>query len=348
MTLMSWQPLFCSLSLRHLKPVLITILTLFILLAGRSETLAKHPQRFFFSGDGQIDIAAERSGIAYRGRYRLDTGRYDENAYRSLCRVFGAPYDAHHSGLSLRLIAFLDYLQDRLGSGALIAITSGYRSPEYNTHLRQKGALAAKASLHQYGMAADFKMEGVSPRRIWQFVRSLGFGGAGFYHGQTVHVDVGPARSWDEKSSGVGTGISDDNKLMGLVTDYDRYRPGDTLWLRFIRMTAFPIGVAAEFDLLRLEPSGAQTPVSRFSPFVQTDAQVRCAHFGDIEQMAAFQWSLPQDLSAGRYTIRAVFCDNPWPVMPSEVISPPFEVVTTGRGLRVSGIRFPPSRCRGR
>ena len=348
MILKIWNPLICSSTPRHLKSVLFAILLIFILSAGQAGAGTQRARRFFFSGDGYIAITAERTGIAYRGRYRLDTGGYDENAYRSLCRVFGAPYDAPHSGLSLRLVEFLDYLQDHIGSGAPITITSGYRSPEYNTHLRRKGALAAKASLHQYGMAADFKMAGVTPRRIWQFVRSLGFGGTGFYHGQTVHVDVGPARSWDEKSSGVGTGISDDNKLIGLVTDYDRYRPGDPLWLRFIRMTAFPIGVATEFDLLRLEPSKAQTPVSRFRPFAQTDAQAHCAHFGDIEQMATFQWSLPQDLSAGRYSIRAVFCDNPWPEMPSEVISPPFEVVTTGRGLRVSGIRFPPSRYRGR
>jgi uncharacterized protein YcbK (DUF882 family) len=316
-----------SLTLRRLKPVQIAILLISILSAVRGEARTQHERRFFFCGDGYIAMVAEKSGVAYHGRYRLDTGGYDEGAYRSLCRVFGAPYDARHSGLSLRLIEYLDYLQDRIGSGALITITSGYRSPEYNTHLRQKGALAAKASLHQYGMAADFKMAGVPPRRIWDYVRSLGFGGAGFYHGEAVHVDVGPARSWDEKSSGVGTGISDDNKLIGLVTDYDRYHPGDTIKLRFIRMTAFPIGVAAEFELLGPLPSKSPTPAARFRPLIQSARAGRCAHFGDIEQMDDFQWLLPQDISAGRYNIRAVFCDNPWPVMPSEVISPIIEVV---------------------
>ena len=64
-------------------------------------------------------------------------------------------------GLSLRLIEFLDYLEDHLNKGAKITITSGYRKPKYNTMLRDKGNLAAKASLHQYGMAADLKIEGV-------------------------------------------------------------------------------------------------------------------------------------------------------------------------------------------
>ncbi len=144
---------------------------------------------------------------------------------------------------------FIDFLQDRLKPDALVTITSGYRNPEYNTGLRNRGGLAAKASLHQYGMAADLIMEGVHPETLWDAVKALGFGGAGYYHGKTVHLDVGPARSWDENTSGVGTGISDDNKLIGLVTDYDVYQPGMTVMLRFIRMTAFPIRVIPEFSL---------------------------------------------------------------------------------------------------
>ena len=89
-----------------------------------------------------------------------------------------------------------------------------------------------------------------------EYGQDAGFGGAGYYHGDTVHIDVGPARSWDETTSGVGTGISDDNKLIGLVSDYDLYRPGEMVTLRFIRMTAFPIGVASEFALDRLGRAG--------------------------------------------------------------------------------------------
>jgi len=163
----------------------------------------------------------------------------------AICRVFSAPCESQKQVLSLRLIEFLDFLQDRLRPGARIAITSGYRSPEYNTKVRKRGGLAAKASLHQYGMAVDLEIEGVPARRLWEYVKALGFGGAGYYHGKTVHIDVGPARSWDEKTSGVGTGISDDNKLIGLVVNYDVYLPGEPITMRFIRMTAFPIGVVS-------------------------------------------------------------------------------------------------------
>jgi uncharacterized protein YcbK (DUF882 family) len=68
------------------------------------------------------------------------------------------------------------------------SVSSGYRSPIYNTTLRQQGRLAAKASLHQYGMAADLIMKGVSLKRIWQDVKALDFGGTGYYQGKTVHI----------------------------------------------------------------------------------------------------------------------------------------------------------------
>lgn len=283
--------------------------------------------RFSHSGDGQIRLISEKNGEAFEGSYRTSPGNYDTEALREIYRVFGAPYDSKRVNLSLRLIEFLDFLEDRLRPGALIIITSGYRHPAYNKRLRNRGALAAKASLHQYGMAADLKMEGVPAKRVWDTVRALGFGGAGYYQGETVHVDVGPARSWDEKTSGVGTGISDDNKLIGLVSDYDVYRPGEMVTLRFIRMTAFPIGVASEFSLNRQEGSGSGEETVSFKPSFAISAKGACPKFGDIEQMAGVHWQLPENLPPGRYAVRARFCDNSWEKMPAEVATPVFEVV---------------------
>jgi hypothetical protein len=193
--------------------------------------------------------------------------------------------------------------------------------------VRKRGGLAAKASLHQYGMAADLKMEGVSSKRVWDTVKALNFGGAGYYHGETVHLDTGPARSWDEKTSGVGTGISDDNKLIGIVAEFDIYRPGETLDLRFIRMTAFPIGLAPVFFLDREKSSGGSEQVAAFKPSFAVSAENACPRFNDIEQMAHVTWRLSTNLAAGRYTVRARFCDNPWKEMPPEIASPAFQVV---------------------
>jgi len=285
-------------------------------------------KRFFLSGDGRLHLESEKNGKSFKGRYRDGDQRYLDQAYQKICAVFGAPYDPKQRILSLRLIEYLDLLSDQMGSGGKLTITSGYRPPAYNTRLRKGGALAAKASLHQYGMAADLIMDGVSSEQVWHHVRELKFGGTGYYHGKTVHIDVGPARFWDEKSSGVGSGLSDDNKLIGLVTDYDRYSPEDWIALQFIRMTAFPIKVHAEFTMIRHgAETEAQAPVVVL-PENKPGITDSCRTFDNIQQMASLKWQLPVGVRPGRYRIRARFCDNEWEQMPVEVITPEFEVRT--------------------
>jgi len=306
---------------------LIMVLMVSTLACRVSQAAASNTTRFFYSGDGRIHLVSNKNTKTFKGRYRTKTGAYDESAYHAILSVFGAAGNPGNKAVSLRLIEFMDYLEDKLRPGTLITITSGYRPPEYNANLRKKGALAAKASLHQYGMAADFIMTGVSSKRIWEYIRSLRFGGTGYYHGQTVHVDVGPARFWDEKSSGVGTGISDDNKLIGLITDFDILAPGDTVNLRFIRMTAFPIQLHPEFELISMQRlSKDDRPPMMFKPDSAFIRNERCAEFSNIDQMASFRWTLPSDLPPGRYIIRARFCDNKWEKMPDMVFTPEFEV----------------------
>ena len=282
--------------------------------------------RFFYSGDGYLDLVSSKNGAAFDGRYRTATGHYDSRAAKAIHRVFNAPYTPEQPRLSWRLIEYLDYLQDQLQPGARVIITSGYRSPAYNEKVRQGGGLAAKASLHQYGMAADFILEGVPSRQVWQKVKALGFGGTGYYQGKTVHVDVGPARYWDEKTSGVGTGLSDDNQLIGLVADYDIYPPATVMHMRFIRMTAFPIGVSAIFELRRRSSQGAILETIKFRPEFNRFYQGNCPRLGNIEQMAFIRWRLPDNLPPGRYDIQARFCDSRWDRMPAQVVTSEFEI----------------------
>jgi uncharacterized protein YcbK (DUF882 family) len=314
--------------MRHLKTLKSWISTgavLFLLWAA--PTMAGDGPRFFHSGDGRIRLVSAKSGKTFKGIYRDGEGQYKPDALRAIQAAFDAPTSDPMAAISLRLIEFIDFLQDRFKPGAVIQISSGWRSPEYNARLRQAGSLAATASLHQYGMAADIEIPGVSSRKVWEYVRKLGFGGAGYYHGKLVHVDVGPARSWDETSSGVGTGISDDNKLIGLVTDFDRYRPGEQVTLRFIRMTAFPIGVSPEFKLMRQGTTAANALAISFKPSFAVAGKTRCPHFGDIAQMMHIRWRLPRNLAAGRYRIQAAFCDSAWPDMPVRIDTDVFEVI---------------------
>ena len=284
-------------------------------------------RRFQYGGDGRISLRGKKNGAVFSGRYRKGKGAYDPVAVKQIHEVFQAPYTAHQPGLSLRLVEFLDYLEDRLEPGARITITSGYRNPQYNQSLRDRGGVVAKASLHQYGMAADLIMEGVPSKRIWEHVKALGFGGAGYYHGRTVHVDVGPARSWDEKTSGVGSGLSEDNKLIGLVTQYDIYRSGERLELRFIRMTAFPIGVRHRFYLEPVPAKEARKAPVPFTPTIPIAANGDCLSFSHINEMARLSWTLPTDLPPGAYRVRARFCQIPWEEMPREILTPAFRIV---------------------
>lgn len=306
----------------------ITLLTLVFLVTylPAIETKLLPASRYFYSGDGIIDLVNTKNGESFRGKYRKKDGSYNKEALEDIHRVFGAKYGKPISEISPRLIEFLDFLVDQLHPGAEIAIISGWRSPEYNTKLRKKGRLAAKASLHQYGMAADIKIDGVLSERVWKYIKGLGFGGAGYYHTDIVHVDVGPPRSWDEKTSGVGTGISEDNKLIRLITDRDIYLPGEKVTLRFIRMTAFPIGVSPEFMLEGVERDGRLKKIVAFKPSFRVRNSSDCPQFHDITQMMGIGFVLPGDLPAGRYQIRALFCKKQWEKMPQEITTQEFEI----------------------
>jgi uncharacterized protein YcbK (DUF882 family) len=310
---------------------LIGIVSLLILVfaatgIASSETITD-VSRFFYNGDGKINLLSAKNGISFNGQYRKSKGIYDEKALKTIHRLFGAEKDRPLSTVSLRLIEFLDYLEDHLHPGARITIVSGYRSPKYNTDLRNKGRLAAKASLHQYGMAADIKIQGISSKRVWNTVKKLRFGGTGYYKGKLVHIDVGPARFWDEKTSGVGTDISTQNKLIGLVTNYDFYLPGEMIDLRFIRMTAFPIGVSPEFILEKIEKNGQLKKIVRFKPLFAIAPKTPCPQFSDIDQMTGIHWKLPGDLLPGRYKIRTFFCNRLWEDMPVEIFTPEFDII---------------------
>lgn len=310
---------------------LIGIVSLLILVFAATGTASSETitdvSRFFYNGDGKINLLSAKNGISFNGQYRKSKGIYDEKALKTIHRLFGAEKDRPLSTVSLRLIEFLDYLQDHLHPGAQITIVSGYRSPQYNTDLRNKGRLAAKASLHQYGMAADIKIQGTSSKRVWNTVKKLRFGGTGYYKGKLVHIDVGPARFWDEKTSGVGTDISTQNKLIGLVTNYDFYFPGEMIDLRFIRMTAFPIGVSPEFVLEKIEKNGQLKKIVRFKPLFAIAPKTPCPQFSDIDQMTGIRWKLPGDLLPGRYKIRTFFCNRLWEDMPVEIFTPEFDII---------------------
>ncbi len=276
--------------------------------------------RYFRGGDGTISIRSGKSGAAFSGPYRDAQGNYLKPAFDKINRAYGSPAGT----IEPRFVEFLDYLQDAMHGGT-ISIYSGYRSPTYNTSLRNNGKLAGKASMHQYAMAADIRMKGVRPEKIWHFVRDLHYGGVGYYHGANAHVDVGPARFWDETSSKVGTDHADDNKLITLIPDKDIYHTGEEMRLRFVRMTAYPIGVDTRFALER-KKGEEWVPAQTFTATHAKAAQNPCPQFGNIAELDGFRWILPSKAKAGRYRVRASFCDKQWEAMPDSITSYEFVI----------------------
>ena len=99
--------------------------------------------------------------------------------------------------MDLRVIEYLNRLDNGLGGGNEIQIISGYRSPSYNDKLRSKSKGVAKNSLHMKGMAIDLAIPGVGLDRIRQAALALAAGGVGYYpQSGFVHIDAGPYRAW--------------------------------------------------------------------------------------------------------------------------------------------------------
>ena len=77
--------------------------------------------------------------------------------------------------------------------GRKLVITSGYRSHRHNRRIG-----GARRSQHVHCTAADFYIPGVNKYSLARYMKRLpGRGGVGTYSGnRTVHLDVGPRRSW--------------------------------------------------------------------------------------------------------------------------------------------------------
>ncbi|MCA9672945.1 MAG: YcbK family protein [Myxococcales bacterium] len=312
-------------------------LVLAALLCGALPCLAAHPaharepRRFFLSGDGTLSIRSTKNRFRFNGRFRTRDGRYLPAALRRINRVIGTRYSDRAARVSLRFIEVLSFLRATL-HGGVITVSSGYRSPRYNRSLRAKGRTVAKASLHQYGMAADLHIARVAPKLLWQTAKKHRVGGAGYYKSRWVHIDVGPPRSWTQGTANVRKGVSDDNKRLIVVPELDRYRSGETMSLRLARMTAYPLGVRQRWILEKIE--GADAAVKVLASRAVTPRRPRgaprsrggCTRYRSIAALSGFSLRL-SGLAPGRYRVRVGFCAIKWPAMPKEIVSRPFEVL---------------------
>ncbi|QWV95007.1 DUF882 domain-containing protein [Geomonas oryzisoli] len=163
---------------------------------GAKSALAK-----FMEGggapEGKLSLYNVNSSERLTVTYRNSLGEYCEEALQSLNWIFRCHQSNETTKMDLRVLEYLNRLDNGLGGGNEIHIISGYRSREYNARLRSRSAGVAKASLHTKGMAIDLAIPGIGLDRIRRTAVALAAGGVGYYpQSGFVHIDSGLFRTW--------------------------------------------------------------------------------------------------------------------------------------------------------
>jgi uncharacterized protein YcbK (DUF882 family) len=98
------------------------------------------------------------------------------------------------------LLDLLFELNGVLGTDQPFHVISGYRTPETNAMLQERGGShsgVASHSLHIDGKAIDIRVPGIRLEHLRDTAKSLRIGGVGFYAASNfVHVDTGRVRYW--------------------------------------------------------------------------------------------------------------------------------------------------------
>lgn len=281
------------------------------------------PERFFLMGSGTLHLKNLRNEREAEIHLRNRDGSFNEKSFDQADWVFGYPTREKGEHISPRLLFMLSYFADHTAPGKMITMESGYRSPDYNNKIREKGANAAKTSTHIDGLALDFWIEGVDGKALWETVRAKNCCGVGHYGGKTIHLDAGRPRFWEAATSGTKSEKPDDNRHIYLSTDFDRYGHGEKIKLSLSGISTFGFGVRPTVHL-HSQADGEKTVVPLH---IGTSSATGCSMVPDPMSSRLLTTSLPQELPVGRYRVHIEFCARPFAQMPTEVSSNEIEVV---------------------
>lgn len=289
--------------------------------AGMCNAAPSDGDRFFYKGDGRIEIVNIHNGARADVTIRNEDGSVNQDALAAIDQVFGFSNEEKGEHISLRLINMLDYFSDKAAPGKVVHLNSGYRSPQHNEKLKRAGGNVASTSTHLDGMALDFYIEGVPGKKLWEMVRKEDCCGVGHYGGVSIHLDAGKPRFWEAATSKVRTGESDYNRRIYLSTEYDRYSAGEKVRLSLSSISQFGFGIKPQVTVLKQDGAdGAGVPAG-----IHNEGQ--CIPMTDRKAARFIYATLPGDLKPGKYRIRMEFCDVPFPQMPAQALSNAIEVV---------------------
>jgi uncharacterized protein YcbK (DUF882 family) len=129
--------------------------------------------------------------------YRDAAGRYDLEGLDRLNRVLRCHYTGELAPIDLRVIEFLNAVDQRLGGDREIHVISGFRSATYNAWLIRHGSGVSPHSLHLVGRAIDVRFPALPLAEVRRTALDLGGGGVGYYPASGfIHLDSGRVRSW--------------------------------------------------------------------------------------------------------------------------------------------------------
>lgn len=281
-------------------------------------------QPFFYSGDGVLSI--QTAGGVQKIRFRnKDGGYYDEAGLKRINKLFGAHYGdgVAAQNMQMRFLEFLNFVQNHFGN-APFKLLSGYRSPSYNQGLRNQGRLAAQSSMHKEGAAADVIFQGIPPKDVFEYVKSLNCCGIGYYHGNAVHMDTGPARYWDETSSKTESKEPQLNEKIIVESVFDRYHPADDVDFELMRVTDYPVETPIKWELVA-ENGGKVVPISVKADTLQVTKG--CQQIPDRAPGHLLMGAIPNDLAPGKYRAKLTFCSRSSDKMPASISSNVIEVL---------------------
>lgn len=279
---------------------------------------------FFLTGDGCLYFQGGKG--SQKICFRDANGALNETGLARINKIFGAHYGdgVRAQNMSLRFLEFLSFLQGHYDR-APMKLLSGFRPPKYNQSLRDKGKIAAQSSMHIEGAAADIVFPSVLSVEIFPFIKSLNCCGVGYYHGNAIHVDTGPARYWDETTSGTESKEPQQNEKIIVQSTFDRYRAGDDVVFQLMRVTEYPVDIPVKWEWVR-EGDGKVFPLSVQAELAGPNLK-GCKKVTDRVAARQLLAGLPQDIPAGKYQAKLTFCSRNSEKMPASILSNVLEVV---------------------
>lgn len=280
---------------------------------------------YFILGSGEISLKNDKKNSSVKIRYRDGENQYNEAALKKINQIYGSPYEISTEKMSLRFLELLSYLQNHF-HGATIHILSGYRSPTLNQGLRNKGKLAAISSMHIESAGADIFLEGVEITEVRDFLMNLNCCGVGYYHGRHVHLDTGPKRFWDEKTSGTEKKEPQENEKIIAMTDKDLYSSKDKIRFDFARISDYPINTAGEVILEKQNGSEWKKTTSAKIDSFQAKSFGDCESLAERKKVKNLELTPKEKLPSGKYRLQISFCKKEPTKMPDSITSNEFEI----------------------